>query len=209
VINELISSELAYVQGLFILVKEFVEPLKQNPNILPAEEVNNIFSNVETIYLLNEELYKNFKKHFAQSQQMSKLDKNVAGQAELGSVFFKLADYLKMYYTYCTNHNQSLEKHNFCRKKYGSYDKFITQVETGSRCGGLSLHDFLIKPIQRICKYPLLLRELLSCTPETHPDYVSVLKTFQKINEVTEHVNKITKHFENSMKLSNFDEQVT
>lgn len=45
-----------------------------------------------------------------------------------------------------------------------------------------NLHDYLIKPVQRICKYPLLFKELLKCTPAEHPDYwaleVSLLFSF-------------------------------
>lgn len=35
----------------------------------------------------------------------------------------------------------------------------------------LQLNDLLIKPVQRIMKYPLLLGELWQATPEDHPDY--------------------------------------
>lgn len=34
----------------------------------------------------------------------------------------------------------------------------------------LSLEGFLLTPVQRICRYPLQLLELLKATPETHPD---------------------------------------
>jgi len=50
---------------------------------------------------------------------------------------------------------------------------------------------------------------LLETTPETHPDYQHVLKTFNKVNEIASHVNNITKNQTNLLKLSNFDESVT
>ena len=43
---------------------------------------------------------------------------------------------------------------------------------------GLSLSDYLIKPIQRICKYPLLFRELLHHLTDDHPQAVTA-KTVQ------------------------------
>jgi len=38
----------------------------------------------------------------------------------------------------------------------------------------LHLEDFLIAPVQRLCKYPLLLRELKKFTPESHSDFKPV-----------------------------------
>ena len=39
---------------------------------------------------------------------------------------------------------------------------------------GIPLDGFLLAPIQRICKYPLLLKELLKATPDDHPDHADV-----------------------------------
>ncbi len=33
---------------------------------------------------------------------------------------------------------------------------------------------YLIKPVQKICKYPLLMKELLRYTPAEHPDHDSI-----------------------------------
>ena len=54
----------------------------------------------------------------------------------------------------------------------------------------MGTEQFLMKPFQRITKYPLLFRELLKSTPETHPDYEDRVKAFEAINEVVETINK-------------------
>jgi RhoGEF domain len=56
-------------------------------------------------------------------------------------------------------------------------------------CQGLDLASFLLKPIQRICKYPLLLKELLKNTPESDLDYKAVQKGLIAINGVVSYVN--------------------
>lgn len=56
-------------------------------------------------------------------------------------------------------------------------------------CQGLDLASFLLKPIQRICKYPLLLRELLKNTPEDDTDHTLVQKGLNAINGVVQYVN--------------------
>lgn len=40
----------------------------------------------------------------------------------------------------------------------------------------LGLEGYLIKPTQRICRYPLFLKELMRGTPETHPDHADLEK---------------------------------
>jgi len=51
------------------------------------------------------------------------------------------------------------------------------------------LISFLIKPIQRICKYPLLMREIVSFTLPTDPDYDVLKQVMVKFEEVTAYVN--------------------
>ncbi len=40
----------------------------------------------------------------------------------------------------------------------------------------LSINDFLIKPVQRLPKYVILLKDLLKHTPKDHPDYNNITK---------------------------------
>jgi len=59
----------------------------------------------------------------------------------------------------------------------------------------------MIKPVQRLCKYPLLLRELLKFTPESHPDHAALQAAYIKIEEAVSHVNEAKRKKENSEKM--------
>ena len=72
----------------------------------------------------------------------------------------------------------------------------------------MDLGDFFIKPIQRICKYPLLTREVLKHTPEDHPDYPLLQETLRKLHEVTRQVNQTKRDFENKQKLAEIEKQI-
>jgi GrpB-like predicted nucleotidyltransferase (UPF0157 family) len=41
-----------------------------------------------------------------------------------------------------------------------------------------------------LSKYPLLFRELLKATPDTHPDYPNVQQTLQKLEQIAVDVNQ-------------------
>jgi len=68
---------------------------------------------------------------------------------------------------------------------------------------------FLIKPIQRLCKYPLLFKELLSVTPPSSSDYPLVLQTCEKLNSVTRSVNENAAEILNFQKLLLFNKSVS
>ncbi|ORZ23601.1 hypothetical protein BCR42DRAFT_318555, partial [Absidia repens] len=51
--------------------------------------------------------------------------------------------------------------------------------------------SLLIKPVQRVLKYPLLLKELLITTPTDHPDYENLCIANNEIQNVADHINEI------------------
>ena len=54
----------------------------------------------------------------------------------------------------------------------------------------LDLPSFLIKPLQRLCKYPLLLRELKSSMEENDVNYQSTTNALDVISQVVNGVNE-------------------
>ena len=54
----------------------------------------------------------------------------------------------------------------------------------------IELPSYLIKPIQRICKYPLILAELVKATPATHPDHSDLQEALIKLKKMAELLNE-------------------
>ena len=54
----------------------------------------------------------------------------------------------------------------------------------------LQLNDLLIKPVQRVMRYPLLLMELLNSTPESHPDKVPLTNAVLAVKEINVNINE-------------------
>eukprot|EP01130_Rhizamoeba_saxonica_P004282 TRINITY_DN1751_c0_g1_i2.p1 TRINITY_DN1751_c0_g1~~TRINITY_DN1751_c0_g1_i2.p1 ORF type:complete len:454 (-),score=71.96 TRINITY_DN1751_c0_g1_i2:56-1417(-) len=206
VLAELCTTEFDYVKDLKFMIRVFLLPL-QFDDYIQQSEVVAIFSNVEALVEFNETLYKQMSATLNFSQGVIN-DPQEFGRKELGRVFLALADFLKIYVMYCMNHVSSLEVHAACMKKYKAYNAFVKDAQE-NQCNGLLIKDYLIKPVQRLCKYPLLFRELLASTPESHPDYAVVKKTLEKVNEVTAQVNQHAANRDNMLSLSYFDENVT
>lgn len=81
-------------------------------------------------------------------------------QGRIGAAFIRVADYMKIYTTFCSNQPLSVATvQNLC--KDAQFEAFLAEkadVCVMEESKNLDLNAFLIKPVQRICKYPLFLR---------------------------------------------------
>lgn len=55
------------------------------------------------------------------------------------------------------------------------------------------LDSLLVKPVQRILKYPLLLTELLDSTPQDHPDHASLINALEEVTNISIRINEMKK----------------
>ena len=55
------------------------------------------------------------------------------------------------------------------------------------------LDSLLVKPVQRILKYPLLLKQLLDLTPADHPDHAAIASALEGVTEVSVRINEMKK----------------
>jgi hypothetical protein len=57
-------------------------------------------------------------------------------------------------------------------------------------CHLQDIHSYLIKPFQRITRYPLLLRELLKHTSKSTQDYQHLLDSMTRIDAIVKEANE-------------------
>jgi len=182
VLKEMYETEVQYVEDLETLISVFIIPLRAM-ELVSDQVIYAIFSNVEVLLGCNKEMAKELEK--ATNNGTKDGD-----QVQVGQCFTKLADYFKMYKVYSANQQVSLTTVEQQSKKNSRFKSYVDVCHSDPRCQGLFLQSFLIKPIQRVCKYPLLLRELIKFTPEEHPDHEHLTKAFEKINEVVANINE-------------------
>ena len=66
----------------------------------------------------------------------------------------------------------------------------------------INLHGFLLTPIQKICKYPLQLGELLKYTRTEHSDYEALREAFMVMKNVAVRINESKRTVENIDKIA-------
>ena len=81
-------------------------------------------------------------------------------------------------------------------KNSKQFAQFRRKVESDYHLKGLPLESALIKPIQRICRYPLLLGELKKSTPIDSPQMEKLSLVIDKFNEAVLTINEIRRESE-------------
>ncbi|XP_012582732.1 PREDICTED: proto-oncogene DBL isoform X1 [Condylura cristata] len=148
VLNELIQTERVYVQELFTVLLGYRTEM-DNPEMfdlmppLLRNKKDILFGNMAEIYEFHNNIF------------MSSLESCVEAPEKVGPCFLQRKDDFQMYAKYCQNKPRS----EAIWKKYSECSFFqACQRKLQHRLG---LDSYLLKPVQRITKYQLLLKELL------------------------------------------------
>eukprot|EP01105_Mastigella_eilhardi_P008640 TRINITY_DN208_c0_g1_i6.p1 TRINITY_DN208_c0_g1~~TRINITY_DN208_c0_g1_i6.p1 ORF type:complete len:866 (+),score=286.92 TRINITY_DN208_c0_g1_i6:68-2665(+) len=181
VVEELVATEVDYLADLRLLVGWWqVELVKAN--LLTSEEICIIFGNIAEMVLLSGELLEELKR-CKEAPSVKQL---------IGAAFLKRIPFFKLYTEYTAGRDDATEIIIDAKRNH----KFVTlhdKLRAMPQTKGLGLDDYLIKPAQRIMKYPLLLRDLMKDTPADHPDSKNLMKACQEMEEVLAKINTETK----------------
>jgi len=186
ILNEIVQSELQYAWDLQVCVKYYYSPLRAK-KLLPLLELSQLFSNVELVMEASKELGK--------ALEASRAEAGV--YAAIGEIFLSQVDYLvPVYANYCSNQQTALSTLERLKNKK-KMAKFLAETKQIEETRGLELEAFIIMPVQRICKYPLLFKELMSATPAEHPDMERLQKAFDSVNQLVTVVNENSREANN------------
>ncbi|XP_032301769.1 kalirin isoform X4 [Coturnix japonica] len=142
VLNELVQTEKDYVKDLGTVVEGFMKRIEEkgvSEDMKGKDKI--VFGNIHQIYDWHKDFF------------LAELEKCLQEHDRLAQLFIKHERRLHMYVVYCQNKPRS----EYIVAEYEAYFEEVQQ-EINQR---LTISDFLIKPIQRITKYQLLLKDFL------------------------------------------------
>uniref|UniRef100_A0A8C8SWY2 FYVE, RhoGEF and PH domain containing 6 n=1 Tax=Pelusios castaneus TaxID=367368 RepID=A0A8C8SWY2_9SAUR len=119
----------------------------------------------------------------------------------IADIFVKKGPYLKMYSTYIKEFDKNVALLDEQCKKNPSFAAVVKDFETSPRCASLALKHYLLKPVQRIPQYRLLLTDYLKNLLEESADYKDTQGALAVVIEVANHANDIMKQGDNFQKL--------
>uniref|UniRef100_A0A8C8JDY0 Dynamin-binding protein n=1 Tax=Oncorhynchus tshawytscha TaxID=74940 RepID=A0A8C8JDY0_ONCTS len=202
VIEELLQTEKDYIKDLQMCVKEIIQPLqrKQVQNI----DYDGLFGNINSVIDLSRRLFKTL-------QDTDSIGNNDSGIALLhfpGKVFLDFKVELEeVYKIYCQNHDDAISLLEMYEKDESIQRHVLECLERlRGKTNYINLGSFLIKPVQRVMRYPLLLMELLSATPESHHDRPLLAQALLSIKEINVNINEYKRRKDLVLKYRKGDE---
>ncbi|KAI8488200.1 T-lymphoma invasion and metastasis-inducing protein 1 [Branchiostoma belcheri] len=172
VILELVTTEKTYVKDMECLLDRYLHPL-QNESFLSPDEIEALFGNIEELV--------QFQRKFLQA-----LEDSVSIEPDFHTVdsptngaFLYYVDHFKLYSAFCASHSKAIKVLD-PGKGNAAFRAFL-EARNPKHQHSATLESFLIKPIQRIMKYPLLLKQLAALTNQESDEHfhlsgVSIMK---------------------------------
>ncbi|XP_050979784.1 dynamin-binding protein isoform X2 [Labeo rohita] len=173
VIEELLQTEHDYIKDLQMCVKEIILPLQKKQ--VQSIDFDGLFGNINSVIDLSRRLYKTLQ-----------------DTDSIGQVFLDYKGELEeVYKIYCQNHDDAISLLETYEKDENIQKHVLECLEKlRGKTNYINLGSFLIKPVQRVMRYPLLLMELLNTTPESHHDRKQLTEAVMSIKEINVNINE-------------------
>ncbi|XP_004701055.1 dynamin-binding protein isoform X1 [Echinops telfairi] len=195
VVEELLQTEKDYIRDLEMCIERIMVPLQQAQ--VPNMDFDGLFGNMQMVIQVSKRL-------------LAALETSDT----VGAVF--LAHRLELegtYKVYCQNHDEAislLEIYERDEKILRQLQESLAELKSLYNEWGctnyINLGSFLIKPVQRVMRYPLLLMELLHTTPETHADKVPLTSAVLAVKEINVNINEYKRRKDLVLKYRKGDE---
>ncbi|XP_045027574.1 protein still life, isoforms C/SIF type 2 isoform X7 [Daphnia magna] len=190
-ILELVETERTYVKHLNNLLENYLEPLKQE-TFLSSAEINALFGNIQEIVTFQRMFQQSLEEALAVEPHFDIIDqpyqfKNVL--FAIGSAFLHHANHFKLYSSFCASHSKA-QKVLLPNEGSQALQEFL-QSRNPRQQHSSTLESYLIKPIQRILKYPLLLQQLRNLTDPNSSEHQHLVDALKGMEKVAEHINEM------------------
>ncbi|MBN3317177.1 PKHG5 protein, partial [Atractosteus spatula] len=162
---ELLQTEATYIKKLRVITDLFLCGLLnlQECGLLCEVEASRLFSNIQDIVRLHTGLWAEV--------MLPALERARASRAPLDPTDFHqgfktIGTRFKPYIHYCMEEESCMEYMRSLLRDNELFKIYVTWAETHKQCNRLKLTDMLVKPHQRLTKYPLLLKSILKKTDD-------------------------------------------
>ncbi|KAB5581312.1 hypothetical protein PHYPO_G00174130 [Pangasianodon hypophthalmus] len=204
VIEELVRTEEDYLRDLELCIREVLTPLRNTQVV----DVERLFTNMESVSAVSAELLHRLQEATAEPDPETQL---------IGEVFIQAKCALEgVYKIYCYHHDEA----SALLKSYDTQEEAQQQFRTcicalkqiydqEGKSNLLDMGSLLIKPVQRVMKYPLLLAELQQATPIDHPDNQPLQEALTTSKIINANINEFKRRKDIVMKYKRSDDEGT
>ncbi|CAH8679932.1 unnamed protein product [Schistosoma rodhaini] len=164
-IKELIKTELAYNNSLIEVRDVFYKPMKAS-KMLTLQQLNDIFPHWNELIDTSTEFCRDLNDYV----------KDDSSPQLISRILLKHILKFKVYRLYCIQQRVACETLQHCLSSNYRLNQLVKIFEKNTKTKGLPLSSYLLKPMQRITKYKLIVEKIATNTHISCPDYDDVVK---------------------------------
>ncbi|KAM3657169.1 rho guanine nucleotide exchange factor 11 [Ammospiza maritima maritima] len=197
VINELFVTELSHLRILRVLDLLFFQRLRRE-QLLSREELGLLFPNLPDLIDVHSSLWDSMRRLREEQGPI------IGDIGDLMLARFEGAakeEFQRVAAAFCSSQSIALELIRTKQRKESRFQLFMQEAESNPQCRRLQLKDLLIAEMQRLTKYPLLLENVIKCTPGGSAEQQKLLRARDHSRDVLRAVNEAVRRAENRQRL--------
>ncbi|XP_051563448.1 FERM, ARHGEF and pleckstrin domain-containing protein 2-like [Myxocyprinus asiaticus] len=197
--KEILTTERTYLKDLEVITVWFRSAVIKE-NAMPEGLMTLLFSNIDPIY----EFHRGFLKEIDQRLALweGRSNAHVKGDYQrIGDVMLRNMCALKEFTGYLQKHDEVLTELEKATKRVKKLETVYKEFELQKVCY-LPLNTFLLKPIQRLMHYKLILERLCKHYAPQHRDYDDCKEALKEVAEIATQLQSSLIRLENFQKLT-------
>ncbi|CAB3404205.1 unnamed protein product [Caenorhabditis bovis] len=201
---EVITSEASYLLSLNVLITHFMASpqmlgSKSAHSVLSDSDRKHLFSNIFAVRDCSERLLCDLE---------SRLEENLVLDDVCDILLEHFNKHFEVYVKYCSN---QVYQDRTLRRLKSDNPAFLTAVqrlEENKQCQGLDMRSFLMLPMQRITRYPLLLYAILDRLDSSDERFKTATAALNASNRVVRECNEGARRMERTEQLLEIDRRL-
>ncbi|XP_061711875.1 uncharacterized protein LOC133521122 isoform X3 [Cydia pomonella] len=178
---ELLTSEASYLNSLNVLESHFIaHPAFRDPQVLPREEWEALFSTILPVRKCSQLLMVELERCWQENILLTGICDLVRRHAE---------QHFHSYVKYCSNQALMVRALQRLRER-PAFAAALRRLESHPACQSLSLHSFLMLPMQRVTRLPLLLDAVLKHLNEGDEEREGCMLALATLNHFVSQCNE-------------------
>ncbi|XP_024132550.1 rho guanine nucleotide exchange factor 26 [Oryzias melastigma] len=197
-IFELISSEHSYFHSLEILIRLFKDSAELRETMTKMQH-HHLFSNISDVCEASKKFFKELEERHEMNIVIDDISDIVCKHAESN---------FDPFITYCSNEVYQQRTLQKLVSTNPVFKEVLTKIEAHPDCRNLPMISFLILPMQRITRLPLLLDTICQKTPKNSKQYEDCKTALQEISKVVRKCNEGARTMERTEMLCTINSQL-
>ncbi|KAL5533504.1 hypothetical protein ACEPAF_5280 [Sanghuangporus sanghuang] len=187
-IFELINTEAAYVRDLQLIVEVFYSSMV---SMLSEKETTVVFANIEDLLLVNTAFLSSLEER--QKECRLYIDK-------IGDLLELHMGSMSVYADYCINQGNATKILQSIRDSRPDVASHLQRLREDPTVRNLDLSSYLLAPMQRITRYPLLIRQILNHS-EAEEERRQITSALESVQRVLNYINEAIREQEGRVRL--------